>query len=437
MKTALAGLVILAGCGCGAAGGGAGSPDASPDAAISAGADSAVAAADSDVATAGAPLGPPPGQLAVHEWATFTVFHTVADQKYVAGVQRHEEQLPDFVHARSLGPKGSGAAEPLAAPVMAKVQTAGLFFSAALAGEIRVTVQQPQGAMVGDWPPADSASPPVGQAGQLVDGKATWRLRVEPQSSLPLPTAATDSLWQPLRQAGGAQVWPSAKPEHRENFLFHRGLARFAPPVRVKVTPSQWGVGFDTQVFNDGDEPIANAYLLHLHAGGGLLQEIHDVPAKGDRLKSTTPKEAPQWYYQQVKDTLATLLQNQGLTAAESKALVETFTYNWLKTYGLRLIVLAPPGWGQQWLPTAIEPKPQSHVRVMLGRIELLTPQDEAALLAQVQDAAKKQDLGVLAGFGFFAEPKARRMAALVADPATQAFCNQLIDAAAAQTEWK
>lgn len=94
------------------------------------------------------------------------------------------------------------------------------------------------------------------------------------------------------------------------------------------------------------------------------------------------------------------------------------------------MIVLAPQAWADGYIQTTVTPKPTTEVRVMLGRFELLTEQDEAEMLQQIAVVAKKSDLGVLNSLGFFAEPKARRAAQARLDPSVQAFATELIKAA-------
>ena len=380
------------------------------------------------------PAAPAPAKAnySVHEWATFTVFHATSAQQHVAGVQRHEEDLPAAVHVRDLGPKGSGAAELLGEPVLAKVQTAGLWFQAVAPLAVTVTVSVPDGIVTADHPTAGATAPKLAAVTSLAGGKASWALQVLGAVATPgsepgggMLALLGSVLSTPFRQFG-------AKPGAESSVLFWRALAKFSPPVRFDASPMTGMPGkFHVTVWNDGDHVIPQAFLLHLHAGGGLLQIIGPVGTRQFEIQTPTPKEGPKDYFKKVHEVLSGAVQEQGLSAGEADALVKTFTHNWLKTHGLRVIVVAPPAWGQQWFPTTFMPPPAQHVRVVLGRFELLTASDEAALVQTVEAAAQQQDLGVLAKLGFFAEPKARRVLQLAAQGA-QAFVQKLVEAAGA-----
>lgn len=419
------GVVATAGCGTdtGPGSGDAGltSPgDADAAAIADASADSAAVpdSASLDAATQDFALGPAPTNLQVHHWATFTVFHAAVAQQHVPGVARAEEELPAFVHSRSLATAG---------PPLAKIQTAGAFFHVDTPGDVRLDLAVPQGQVSADWPPA--ASGVQGSAAALTAGHATWQLHVEPSAAkLPaLPAVAPDSLWQALRDAGGARVTNLGGASGSEDLLFYRALGNFAPPLRILANKSAAVEGYEGSVSNDGDVVVARAWLLYLHAGGGLLQPLNKLPGNSNTQFSPTPKELPARYFANVEGTLTTELQNAGLTGPEAKALFRSFSHNWLKTYGLRVIVVAPQAWADAYAQAKVTPKPAQEVRVVLGRFELLTTADETTLLTQLAAAAKTPDSGMLQALGFFAEPKARRALQASTDPAVKALAEQLI----------
>ena len=106
-----------------------------------------------------------------------------------------------------------------------------------------------------------------------------------------------------------------------------------------------------------------------------------------------------------------------GLYHDEAEAMVATWKRQWFGTPGLRLLYLAPATWTDDTLPLHLDPKPDALVRVMVIRVELLTPDDEAAdvtALAQLGDpstaAAGETHFRAL---GRFAEPHLRSGEAL------------------------
>jgi hypothetical protein len=363
--------------------------------------------------------------LVVHEWATFTVFHAVQAKQHVAGVQRHEEAIPATVHVRDLGWPQAGAQEVLAEPVLAKVQTAGAWFHGDPVA-FKATVELPQGVVTADWPEAAQTLPKPATPTSLQGGKTTWQLHHLGDAPVGGDEPGIFGMLGKVK-AGVIKV-PGAKLGEFQRFLFWRALAKFSPPVRFAAKKNQFGQ-FDVTIWNDGEHAIPNAFLLHLHEGGGLLQKIGGIAAKSTFVATPTPKESPVMFLDKAEAAVAEVVQQQGLPADEALPLAQTFTQNWLKTYGLRIVVVAPSAWGQQYFPTTYSPAPAQHVRVALGRFELLTEVDEQALQQQFAAAAKTGDLKIMEAMGFFAEPKVRRVLDLAA-PGQKAFGQQLLDAA-------
>ena len=71
-----------------------------------------------------------------------------------------------------------------------------------------------------------------------------------------------------------------------------------------------------------------------------------------------------------------------GLFADEADALLNTWEVSYFKSAGLRLFFLVPRAWTDRVLPLTISGAPPT-TRVMVGRIELVTPQ-QRALLANI-----------------------------------------------------
>ena len=113
--------------------------------------------------------------------------------------------------------------------------------------------------------------------------------------------------------------------------------------------------------------------------------------------------------------------------------MVETWRASWFGEEGTRLLYLLPQSLTDKVLPLKIAPKPQETVRVMVGRLEALTPESEAQLgklILQLgaddfatRDAATKQ----IRKMGRFAEPALRRVAASTADPEVRGRAESLL----------
>src|SRR5262249_28234328 len=89
-----------------------------------------------------------------------------------------------------------------------------------------------------------------------------------------------------------------------------------------------------------------------------------------------------------------------GLYEKEARAMVKTWDTAWFGEDGTRVLYLVPRGRTDELLPLTVEPKPDEVVRVLVGRHDFLTPEQEAnaerqlrrlkAAQAEAQDAEKE-----------------------------------------------
>ncbi|MES1204725.1 MAG: hypothetical protein ABUS79_02195 [Pseudomonadota bacterium] len=79
-------------------------------------------------------------------------------------------------------------------------------------------------------------------------------------------------------------------------------------------------------------------------------------------------------------------------------------------------------------------PAPTALVRTLVGRVELLAPSEERALLARATDATTRAlaPADVINTLGRLAEPKLRRALQLATDPAVRTWTQGAITTAAA-----
>jgi regulator of protease activity HflC (stomatin/prohibitin superfamily) len=74
-----------------------------------------------------------------------------------------------------------------------------------------------------------------------------------------------------------------------------------------------------------------------------------------------------------------------GLYEKEARAMVKTWDSAWFGEDGTRLLYLVPRARTDELLPLTIEPKPAEVVRVLVGRHDFLTPEQEASAEQQIQ----------------------------------------------------
>lgn len=88
---------------------------------------------------------------------------------------------------------------------------------------------------------------------------------------------------------------------------------------------------------------------------------------------------------EELQAELAAMLTAEGLFAKEAEAMVATWAESWFEE-GARVFYLMPRAQVDAVLPLRIDPVPQEVVRVMVGRLELATPERLEALRARLRD---------------------------------------------------
>jgi hypothetical protein len=90
-----------------------------------------------------------------------------------------------------------------------------------------------------------------------------------------------------------------------------------------------------------------------------------------------------------LRKSMSEALQSAGLFAAEAKAMLDTWSISYFKSPGLRLFFVLPREWIDAVLPLRLS-RPADVERVMIGRIELITPEQRQLVgkIAQAADAS-------------------------------------------------
>ncbi len=376
-----------------------------------------------------APTRPGPTQsvvqpFVVHEWGTYTSVQG-SDGASLEGMHHEEEQLPAFVHRRAVVPQGMKGLEILPEGVTQKLETPVLYFYSDRARAVTVDVGFPQG-VVSEWyPQAASTAPAVGALTGVRDGHARWEIELDATlADADLPAVDEDDVWAPSRRVAAMALRAG---EERERFIFYRGLGRFEMPFRVT---SQAGSPALT-VRNDGAEDVPAVFLLRVDGPTGVIESLGPLAAGESRVVVPTPKEHPlDLYSAEARALVAEALEDTGLFEDEALAMVDTWFHSYFRTPGLRVLYVAPRAWTDALLPLTVSPGPDELVRTLIGRVEVLTADDEAALVAQVQAAASGSANLSPTALGRFAEPRLRRAQALLAargEAAAAQHCDGLI----------
>lgn len=431
------------------------------------------------------------GRYAVHEWGTFTTFQG-STGAVLEGLHHEEEPLPAFVHsvtdglsgtvipdatpvqprrpievrvipgapapAATLAPAATATAVPIATAtatpvprpnrpgcgkgfpcgasisrVTTKMETPVIYFHTDRPRTVRVHVDFEKGLLSQFYPSARLHGFRAGDDADLVRIPRTsleWKLDLvpDPAKAPRVPEVAKDDPWQFAREVDCASV--VAEGGEAERYVFYRGLGRLDLPIAVEAQG-----GGRVLVKNGGADEIPAAFLLEMTPGGGRFAELGRIAGRESRAASfgtaaLAPKEQ---VVRALHDRVLAALVAEGLYEDEALAMVRTWSRSWFGNEGTRLVYLVPRPLTDTVLPLAIDPKPPELVRVLVGRLEFLTPETEREAELAFRDwyrpdgVVSKAAERRLDRFGRFLEPVARRILATTRDPDARAAAQGVV----------
>jgi hypothetical protein len=134
-----------------------------------------------------------------------------------------------------------------------------------------------------------------------------------------------------------------------------------------------------------------------------------------------------------LKDDLQKSLVSEGLYPKEAEAMASTWERSYFHTEGLRVLYVVPDRVTEQLLPLQIDPAPKEMKRVLVGRLECLTPEVETEVTVALRDRSSddpsKRDAAAarLGALGRFLEPQTRRALAASTDPLVQKNAKEIL----------
>jgi hypothetical protein len=324
----------------------------------------------------------PHAPFTVHEWGTFTSI-AGEDGGAVAWLpQSGSNDLPCFVERSAPNIKGY-----LRGTV--RMETPVIYFYSPAPMHVSVDVFFHQGSLTEWYPHAAQGVSFVDHAG--MSGTLNWPdVTIEPSTAATFPQAgpshyyrARETAAAPLRVGG--QV---------EKFLFYRGVGQFQPPLNA-VANADGGASLRSL----SRMPIGDVILFENRRGAMTFSSHHlaTTTATLPRPDLDDASGAP-------LSELQRILVANGLYEKEAQAMVETWKDSWFEE-GARLLYIVPRADVDAILPLTIAPAPSATARVFVGRIELMTP----ATLRDVSEAISSNDRAVLARYGRFLQPIAKR----------------------------
>lgn len=370
-------------------------------------------------------VAPAKERLVVHEWGTFT---SIAGKDGVALEWRPlngASDLPKFVHTIQEGGDGLRHRVPqgksnLTASV--RMETPVLYFYSDKEMDVSVKVDFPKGKIT-EWYPQARA------VGTNID----WgRLKVMPDAALTFPVESSESHYYPARETDAAPVQvcgTNGKPGQQEKFLFYRGVGTFDLPLSVKLE------GENVILKNTGKDEIARLIIFE-NRGGKVGYRLCDTFTG----EMTHERPALDKSMDALLQDLKAILVESGLYEKEATAMIKTWRSSWFEE-GLRVFYILPRKTTDAVLPVTIEPQPNTLVRVLVGRAEVITPEMEKSVQQQIgllKDAApevREAAMKRIQQYGRFSEPILKRLLEQETNASVKARIRQLIETTGAATE--
>ena len=338
--------------------------------------------------------------LTVHEWGTFT---SIADRNgqavkwYPASAP---SDLPNFVeHFRTADFKSR-----LQGTV--RMETPVLYFYSPTEITMSVKVEFSKG-VITEWYPHASHVEPNPQKvlpdtalfDDRTDGSIEWNaVTLTPGLAASFPSDKSAANYYAARETSAAPLMVRThRGTQQEKFLFYRGVSVFPVPLSAQAMADG-----KVLIKNPGQDEVPGVILferrgdrLGYRMGGALRDEVTLDPPE---LNSTV---------ENLSHDLEGVLTAQGLYGDEARAMIETWKRSWFEE-GSRVIYIVPANFVNAVLPLAINPVPAQTVRVIVGRMEVVTPATERA----VESALALHDRATIERYGRFLEPILEQMKA-------------------------
>jgi hypothetical protein len=150
-------------------------------------------------------------------------------------------------------------------------------------------------------------------------------------------------------------------------------------------------------------------------------------------------------------DAVANALVREGLYEKEARAMVNTWKSSWFGENGTRLLYMVPRRITDELLPLEITPSPDETVRVLVGRLEIMSTEDEARAIDLVRKSASQRQASLaeaaagtgaaepyrwlpeLDELGRFVEPALVRVRTISGDPTVRDEARLLLETFASQ----
>jgi hypothetical protein len=348
-------------------------------------------------ATFGAQSQPADPDLTAHEWGTFT---SIAGRDGLAekwSTLNGAADLPSFVEHLNSAQFKAGLQGTI------RMETPVLYFYSPRETSVSVKVRFSRG-LITEWYPRASRVEP--NPNKVLDrnlserrgsGSIAWNsVTVSPNLAASFPRGNRpededgNQYYAARETAAAPLIVKTSAGDQQERFLFYRGASVSSLPISATVSPEG-----TVHLRSLTQEEIPSVILferredkLGYRLGGGLQGEMSlDPPDLTANLDS-------------LSRDLQDILTSQGLYPDEARAMIETWKQSWFEE-GSRLFYIVPRDFLNTILPLTINPMPSQTVRVLVGRLELITP----STTQEMDKILATHDLAALEKYNRFLQP--------------------------------
>jgi hypothetical protein len=226
-----------------------------------------------------------------------------------------------------------------------------------------------------------------------------------------------------------------------EKFLFYRGVGNFELPLRLESHDDE-----TYELVNSGPDAVRSLFLVTVDGADVRFHEFDAVESNGRLTLSQRPQPAT---IDELAQSVVAALVREGLFEKEARAMVNTWKSSWFGENGTRLLYMVPRRITDELLPLEITPRPDETVRVLVGRMEIMSTQAEARVIELVRKSAVQRQaaqaetesgesapyrwLPELDELGRFAEPALVRVRTISDDQTVRDEAHALLQALTAE----
>jgi len=165
-----------------------------------------------------------------------------------------------------------------------------------------------------------------------------------------------------------------------EKFLFYRGVGNFGLPFTTRINDA--GV---VSLTNGGEQPLTAALLVDINGQNIRVASLSKLaPGKTQDFAAAQPVSIGE-----LEAAVVAALKAEGLYEKEALSMVATWKQSWFAEQGTRVLYMVPQPLTDELLPLTISPAPTEKVRVLVGRMEVMSPEAEQQMMTAVARSAQ------------------------------------------------